>query len=176
MVAGSERGVAGRGPARWAVRAAWAVPVGLLPSSLWRVAVAFDAGHTTAERVYMLVLSCLTVGLGCLTVGLVRPWGEVFPRRLPGVGGRAVPARAVTVVARTGGVLLVLLTLYGALNAVFGFVGEGPRLIGQEREFDKPDAWVGWLYLPAAPWGFLLLAVTADYAGRTRAATPARRR
>lgn len=172
MVAGSERGAVGREPARWAVWAAWAVPIGLLPSSLWRAAVALDPGHTAAERAYMLVLSCLTVGLGCLTVGLVRPWGEVFPRWLPGAGGRTVPARTVTVIARTGGVLLVLITLYGVLNSIFGFVGEGPRVIEQEREFEKPDARVSWLYLPAASWGLLLLAVTVDYARRTGAAIP----
>ncbi|MEV5338665.1 hypothetical protein AB0K93_09280 [Streptomyces sp. NPDC052676] len=132
------------------------------------MAVAFEAGHTGGERLYMVALSCLTVGLAYLTVGLVRPWGEVFPRWMPVVGGRAVPGRVVVRVARTGAVLLVLLTLYGALNSVFGFVEEGPRIIGQEREFEKPDAWVGWLYLPAAAWGFLLLAVAGDYARRAR--------
>lgn len=109
----------------------------------------------------MVVLCCPSEGLAYLTVGLVRPWGEVFPRWMPVVGD-------VARVERTGAVLLVLLTLYGALDSLFGFVEEGPRIIGQERELERPDAWVGWLYLPAAAWGFLLLAVAGDYARRAR--------
>ncbi|MFG2328352.1 hypothetical protein ACGFMM_01875 [Streptomyces sp. NPDC048604] len=118
-------------PARWAVWAAWAAPLGVLPSSVWRVAVGFTDDHGTEEIVYMMVLSALTVGLALLTVGLVRSWGETFPRLLPLVGGRPVPARTVVRIARTGGVLLVLITLYGALNNAFGFVERGHVLIGR---------------------------------------------
>ncbi|MGW0191511.1 hypothetical protein ACWDV7_38150 [Streptomyces sp. NPDC003362] len=154
-------------PARWASWAAWAAPLGVLPSAVWRTTVAFTDGHRPVESAYMTVLSVLTVGLAFLTVGLVRSWGEVFPRWVPGLAGRPVPARTVIRVARTGGAALVLITLYGVLNSLFGFVDEAPRLIGQEKEYDEPDAWVGYLYLPAAAWGFLVLAVARDYARRT---------
>ncbi|MEU3822356.1 hypothetical protein AB0E74_22435 [Streptomyces sp. NPDC030392] len=153
-------------PARWAVWAAWAAPLGVLPSAVWRVAVGVGNGHTAVESAYMVGLSGLTVALAYLTVGLVSGWGRVLPRWLPVVGGRPVHGRAVLRVARTGGALLVLITLYGVANGVFGFVEEGPRLIAQEREYPQPPAWVAYLYLPAAAWGFLVLAVCRDYARR----------
>ncbi|GAA4085818.1 hypothetical protein [Actinomadura miaoliensis] len=156
-------------PARWAVWAAWAAPLGVLPSAVWRVGAGLGDGHSRMEAAYMLMLSCLSVGLAFLTVGLVRDWGETFPRWVPFAAGRPVPARAVTQIARVGGVLLVVITLYGGLNGIFGFVDEGPRLIEQEREYEKPEAWVTYLYLPAAAWGFLVLAVARDYARRMAA-------
>ncbi|OEJ93295.1 hypothetical protein [Streptomyces thermolilacinus] len=114
----------------------------------------------------MVGLSDLTLALAYPTVGLVSGWGETFPRWLPVASGRPVPARAVLRVARTGGALLVLITLYGAVNSVFGFVEEGARLVEQEREHPRPPVWVTWLYLPAAAWGFLVLAVCRNYARR----------
>jgi hypothetical protein len=36
-------------------------------------------------------LASVAIGGAILTVGLVRPWGEVFPRWMPVVGGRRVP-------------------------------------------------------------------------------------
>ena len=36
-------------------------------------------------------LASVAIGGAILTVGLVRPWGEVFPRWMPFVGGRRVP-------------------------------------------------------------------------------------
>ncbi|MGI5351599.1 hypothetical protein ACQEU8_25975 [Streptomyces sp. CA-250714] len=154
-------------PARWAVWAAWAAPLGVLPSAIWRAVGALGGeGHTGAESSYMLVLSVLSVGLAFLTVGLVSGWGERFPRWVPFAAARPVPARAVVRVARAGGVLLVLLTAYAVLNLVFHFVDEGPRVIEQEREYEQPEAWVGYLYLPGAAWGFLVLAVARDYARR----------
>lgn len=62
-------------PPRWAVLAAWAVPL----------------GTSLAEQVYVPSLSFVSVGLGLLTLGLVRPWGEVVPRRVPGPGSPARP-------------------------------------------------------------------------------------
>ncbi|MFJ3923449.1 hypothetical protein [Streptomyces sp. NPDC090022] len=158
-------------PARWAVRAAWAAPLGVLPSSVWRVTVAFTDGHNPTEIAYMAVLSCVTVALALLTVGLVQSWGETFPRWIPGAAGRPVPARVVTRIARAGGVLLVLITLYGALNNIFGFVERGPQLIHEDREYEQPAAWVTYLYLPAVAWGFLVLLVAGDYARRTTPST-----
>ncbi|MFG3552381.1 hypothetical protein [Streptomyces sp. NPDC047725] len=166
---------AGPAPARWATWAAFAAPLCVLPSAVWRTAVSLTGEHRPTEVAYMTVLSVLTVALAFLTVGLVRDWGRVFPRWVPGIGGRRVPARAIVRVARTGGALLVLITLYGVLNSLFGFVDEAPRLIDQEKDHDKPPAWVGYLYLPAAAWGFLVLAVVRDYARRTAGAAPASR-
>ena len=80
-------------PSRWAIRAAHLVSLVVLPSALWRVGLVlgFSMGgiehgapvHVTGwEAVYVLGLSVVTEGLALLTLGLVRPWGERFPRRL----------------------------------------------------------------------------------------------
>ncbi|WFB05685.1 hypothetical protein LRS74_00640 [Streptomyces sp. LX-29] len=160
-------------PARWAVWAAWATPLSLLPSSVWRVTVGFTDGHTAPEIVYMVALSCVMMGVAFLTVGLVRPWGEIFPRWIPGAAGCPVPARAVTRIARVGAVLIILITLYGVLNNIFGFVDDPPgNLIGDQEKYDEPPAWVNYLYLPAAAWGFLVLAVAGDYARRMAGRVP----
>ncbi|MEU8620622.1 hypothetical protein [Streptomyces sp. NPDC048623] len=82
-------------------------------------------------------------------------------------GGRPVPARAVVRIARTGGVLLVLITLHGVLNSIFGFAEQPLVLIGRDLPYPQPGAWANWLYLPATAWGFLVLAVAGDYAWRT---------
>ncbi|MCF2434810.1 hypothetical protein LV779_08895 [Streptomyces thinghirensis] len=36
----------------------------------------------------------MSEALALLTLGLVRPWGEVVPRRVPLLGGRPVPVMA----------------------------------------------------------------------------------
>ena len=46
----------------------------IAPASRWAV--------RAAHLVYVLGLSVVTEGLALLTLGLVRPWGERFPRRL----------------------------------------------------------------------------------------------
>lgn len=78
----------GRKPVpRWAVRVAHAIPLCVLPSGLWRVALVLGlAGYNTDyhwavwERPYVIGLSVVSEGLALLALGLVRPWGEVVPR------------------------------------------------------------------------------------------------
>jgi hypothetical protein len=69
---------------RWA---AYATPLCVLPSALWRIWYVFvDAnpacvgGGPAWERPYIASLSAVSVIAASLTVGLVRPWGEVCPR------------------------------------------------------------------------------------------------
>jgi hypothetical protein len=67
------------------------------------------------------------VGAG-LTVGLVRPWGEVVPRWMPLLGGRRVPVAAAVVPA-----LLVAVVVTAAGLMFVRLVASGdPRLIGGE--------------------------------------------
>ncbi|WP_435971555.1 hypothetical protein [Streptomyces sp. Qhu_M48] len=68
-----------------------------MPSGLWRIAFAFGApmgfsGEALAllhadvigwGTFSMLTLSTLAEVLAFLTLGLVRPWGRVVPRRFP---------------------------------------------------------------------------------------------
>ena len=85
---------------RWANLAAHAVPLRVLPSALWRIG-AWLAGpsgwyHVTRDLPAAAYVLCLTVaseGLALLTLGLVRPWGDVVPAWIPRLGGRRIPVR-----------------------------------------------------------------------------------
>ncbi|WP_141746805.1 hypothetical protein [Streptomyces agglomeratus] len=74
---------------RWAVLAAYAVPLVTLPSGLWRIAlvaglpVASDPVRTGWGVLYVLTLTAVSEALALLTLGLVQPWGEVVPRWIP---------------------------------------------------------------------------------------------
>lgn len=67
------------------VRISWAlgIPLGVPPSMLDANDLALRLGETG--------LGLLAVGGAVLTIGLVRPWGERFPRWVPFAGGRRVP-------------------------------------------------------------------------------------
>ncbi|MEU5540227.1 hypothetical protein [Streptomyces sp. NPDC020362] len=96
----------------WAVLAAHTVPLVTLPSGLWRIAqvaglpVAEQLGRNGREVVVAVPLTLTTEGLALLTLGLVRPWGEVAPRWLPLIGGRRVHPLAAVVPALFGAVVL----------------------------------------------------------------------
>ncbi|WP_152365887.1 hypothetical protein [Microlunatus speluncae] len=161
----------GRPPARWAVRAAHLAALTTVPSGLWRLCLAagFSLGYhpdwmahnaaTVLDRVYLVALSLVTEGLALLTLGLVRPWGEVLPSWLPLVGGRRVPPLAAAVPAGLGAVALTL--LWGANPLLFTDLFHDPL---------EPDG--GWqilmasAYLPLVLWGPLLGAVTVAYVRR----------
>ena len=147
------------GTPRWAVLAACAVPVCVLPSAVYRFGL-LPSGFASVDT-YLLILSVGSMILALLTLGLVQPWGE----RLP--GGRPIPRGVVVAAATTGAVLVALVCLYAVLNSIFGFVEQGPVLIGaDEPAHPAPAGWVIWCYVPLLAWAPLLLAVTAAY--RTR--------
>jgi hypothetical protein len=145
-------------PPRWAVLAAWAVPLCVLPSAAWRSSLVVSGDVPLhAEGWYLVLLSALSLGLALLTVGLVQPWGERFPPRL------------VTTAALTGAALLTALCLYVAVNATFHLVDRGPVLVGPEDgDRPPPDDEIGLLYLPLLLWAPLLVAVTRDFSRRHR--------
>jgi hypothetical protein len=173
-------------PPRWALLAAYAVPLCVLPSAAWRCSLLFDetvSRHT--EDWYVLTLSGGSVALALLTLGLVHPWGERVPRWVPVLGGRTIPRPVAVVPATTGALLLMALCLYALLNGVFHFVERGPVLVGP-AEGDgppppEPGPGVAALYAPLLAWGPLLLAVTVNYwrrrtgrGGAERVGDPAR--
>ncbi|THA81256.1 hypothetical protein [Streptomyces sp. A0592] len=100
---------AGRRPVpHWAVRAAHAVPLCVLPSGLWRVALVLGpAGHNEDhrwaawERPYAIGLSVVCEGLALLALGLVRPWGEAVPRCVTSCTGTGARTRSGSVAAVT---------------------------------------------------------------------------
>jgi hypothetical protein len=143
-------------PPRWAFVAAYAVPLCVAPSAIWRLTLLAEE-DMTAESWYLITLSVVSMGLALLTTGLVHRWGERAPVR-------AWP------VAVTGALLLIAITLYAILNAVFGFVERGPVLIGSDT-VQRPEPTMGILvfYLPLLLWGPLVLAVALDNRRRTRA-------
>jgi hypothetical protein len=74
---------------RWATITAYAVPLAVLPSALWRLPVVFGYSMGTledgepfqphgAEAVYIVSLSLVLEGIALLTLGLVKPGASVF--------------------------------------------------------------------------------------------------
>ncbi|MGW5779914.1 hypothetical protein [Streptomyces sp. NPDC003863] len=161
---------------RWAVVAAHAVPLVVLPSGLWRIALTFGAPVARVHdqplglAVYQLVLTAVAELLAFLTLGLVREWGEVFPRRLPLLGGRPVSARGATFAALSGAFGLVALTCWFTYVAVSGIAQYSP---GNLTESTLQRTLFLVCYLPLAAWAPLLAAVAIAY-HRRRRLTPTR--
>lgn len=171
---------------RWAVWAAYAVPLCVLPSVLWRAALLAgvfegDAAPvgSTAEKVYIVGLSAISMALALLTLGLVQSWGEVVPRWVPRFGGSRIPTLAVVTPAALGTLGLLALEAFLILESIFHFVDQGPVLIGNEEAAEPPGGMAGAFatvcYLPLQAWPLLLAAVTVAYYRRRTGGTPARR-
>lgn len=163
---------------RWTVLAAHAVPLCVLPSGLWRIFTALLSPAIRAagagQLIYIVVLSIVSESLALLSLGLVRPWGEVLPRVVPFLGGRAIPARLVVVVASTGAVALFAAYGYFFLNGVWWHIHFAPA-IGNANEGSLPSSGPSyWIflasYLPLLAWAPLLTALTIAYHRRTRQA------
>ncbi|MFD5424682.1 hypothetical protein [Streptomyces sp. NPDC127084] len=164
---------------------AYAIPLCVLPSGVWRIALVagwpdWYGGHDwlPGERSYVLSLSLVAECLALLALGLVHPWGERLPAWVPYAGGRVLPVRAVVVPASVGAVLATALAAYATLNHVFQFVAPLNNT-GEALPSSGPGAWALWAcYTPILAWGPLLgVATRAYYLRRTRgealaAATP----
>lgn len=177
-VASAVRRMHGRtveGVPRWAVIAACAASLTVLPSCIWRIALGFGApigpftGNGDDMRGdlpgwvpmwgYTVLLSVVSEALALLAVGLVSQWGEMFPRWVPFLRGRRVPTMFAVIPASVGAAVLTLATL----SSVPGY-----------DEFTGPDGGTvyleGWRlvlfvvsYGPLLFWGPLLAAVTVAY-------------
>lgn len=155
---------------RWAHLTAHAVPLAVLPSGLWRVALGLGVpvgftGSMADEFAapgwitpYVIVLTLLCEGLAFLTLGLVSPWGDRPPSWVPLVGGRTMNPRLVALAAATGGLAVTYLT-WGAARTM-----SGPDNMGDP---ESPQGVAGVVMtaccVPFLLWGPLLLLVTADY-------------
>ncbi|MEV4656433.1 hypothetical protein [Micromonospora sp. NPDC049301] len=152
-------------PPPWAVWAAYAVPLCVLPSAVWRLSFVFTDDAATPW--YMIFLSTLSMGLALLTLGLVQRWGQRLPHWVPLLGGRPIPARPVVLVALTGGSLLVAICVYLFLNSSFHFVERGWVGIGRDEPAHPAPGWeVLPYYAPLVAWGPLVIAVAANYGRR----------
>ncbi|MBM0231108.1 hypothetical protein JNW91_03980 [Micromonospora sp. STR1_7] len=150
-------------PSRWAFAAAYAVPLCVLPSAIWRL----TAAPGSSVGWYLTFLSVLSMALAILTLGLVHKWGQRLPRWL---GGRPIPPLLVTRLAIGGGLLLVAICAYFLLNQAFHFVDRGwsPTAAQDAVVHDRPGWEILRYYVPLLAWGPLLIAVALDYRRRAR--------
>ena len=154
---------------RWVVIAAHGPTFAVLPSGIWRI-LAFVVGlHMlektaaySADTVYLLALTVVSELLAYLTVGLVAPWGEVFPRWVPWLGGRSVPIGAAVVPAALGAAVLTLLWTYTLAMVAAGRTVEGGTDVGLRlHSWQHVVFWIS--YAPLLLWGPLLGAVAIHY-------------
>ncbi|MEW2356998.1 hypothetical protein [Spirillospora sp. NPDC029432] len=165
---------------RWIEWTARAVPLTVLPSGLWRLALGFGVpmgftgemadlyhGPDPVLTPYVILLSLLAEGAALLTLGLVRPWGEVFPRWMPFIGGRTVPTLAAVSVAALGAVAVM------AISMPLAGSWDDPESFGHPEAPQGIARWIMLLcYLPALAWGPLLAIVTIAYYLRRRGLLP----
>ena len=164
LVALAARSAAGDGPRRveaWVIRhrrpltllaACGPLPYALLRLTWltpWPLLGGMMAEADVATRVWGLTLSA-GAWLGViLTLGLIRPWGEVFPRWFPGVGGRPVPLAVVAV----PGFTIAALLIFAAVPMVLSASINGPSIM-----LASALVFPCWLWGPAlalAVWGYL---------------------
>jgi hypothetical protein len=152
--------------------AAHAVPVTVLPAGIWRIVlglgvplgfspVALEAdGMPGWGTAWVIFLTLLTEALALLSLGLVRPWGEVVPHWVPGLAGRRIPRAAVVLTGSVGGILLTVVWAFAVLGLV--------PITGLDR-IDHFTGGAGWralliaCYAPALLWGPILLWLTYGY-------------
>ncbi|MFI8524548.1 hypothetical protein ACIGB8_08885 [Promicromonospora sukumoe] len=156
----------------WVVRHRRAVTIvaatGPLPYALVRLSwltpwPQFGEGLDLSTRIWGLTLSS-GAWLGVfLTLGLIRPWGEVFPRWMPGLAGRRVPIAAAAV---PGGLIAATVT-FTAVPMLIMF-GEQSLAQGVWGAIIFP-CWYWGPALALAVWGYVAHRVEADRSGADRA-------
>jgi hypothetical protein len=152
---------------RWAYRLAHLIPCLTLPSGLWRLGLAAgssmgmleDSGRPAhvhgGEVWYVIGLSLFSEAVALTAFGLVRPWGEVVPRRIPLIGGRRVAPYAAVIPAVLGSLSLVAIWAFAFRNVFnkdflpFSSDGAAALMIS--------------CYAPLQLWGPLLLVLTWAY-------------
>lgn len=160
---------------KWARIAAHATVLATLPSGLWRIAMGLQIPVGFTEKglaefdipgwgvLYVFGLSLFAEALAFLTLGLVRPWGEVWPRWIPFLRGRAIPPLVAIVPAAAGAIALTLLIT----PAAFRWSEAGTTMPPGTREDSVFfDVVMAVCYAPLLLWGPLLALVTAHYAWR----------
>jgi hypothetical protein len=150
--------VAALGPVPYALaRATWLTP--------WPQFAGPADALAPEVRLWGLLLGGAAALGSVLTVGLIRPWGEVFPRWMPALAGRAVPIRTAAV---PGGIVATLVTLAAV-----------PMLVAMlSGDLTTGDKVMSVLVFPFFLWGpALALAVWGYVAHRSghRRAEPAHR-
>ncbi|GAA2270096.1 MULTISPECIES: hypothetical protein [Kitasatospora] len=174
------------GVPRWAVWAAYATSLTALPAGLWRI-LSVDLRLPLMEAPtdgrpppawfggewwYVIALSVVSETLAFLAVGLVSEWGEVWPRWIPGLGGRRVPILAAVIPAGLGATVNTLLWPYSMTMISIGRNVNGAVHTGSGVHGWQAAIFYG-AYWPLAAWGPLLGILTVHYYRRRRAAESA---
>jgi len=154
--------IAALAPIPYAItRFAWAldIPLGVDRGFIQEFSQLNPSAHVTEW-----VFGFLCVGGGLLTLGLIRPWGEVFPRWFPGIGGKNVPVLLAVIPALC---VAVPVTAAGFVFA-FAYVGVIAGLIPpdgmpQNTIHGTIGPMVFWV-----PWGVGLGAAAIAYYYRRR--------
>lgn len=164
-------------PPRWArvaTRVAVVVPLAgfTLPHWLWALGVPLGttrAAEMSRTAAFPLFVLGAVPALGALlTAGLARGWSQRFPRWVPGLAGRRVPAALASTPPLVAGLLV---GQYGALMTrcvAFGLTsacdpgGTGEAALAGQWAFTAT-------YPVFLVWGVALLAATAGYRATTRA-------
>ncbi|MFG3409425.1 hypothetical protein [Streptomyces sp. NPDC048142] len=168
------------GARRWARWVAYAVPLVVLPSGIWRLGVLFDEDkrggsiEDWAMNGYVVLLTLVSEILAFAAIGLIARWGEVFPRWVPVLRGRRVPTAAAVLPATIGATIL---TLVFTVIAIVTTVTQS-KTNGDPLPADFPSKAGGWetvyfyaCYVPLVLWGPMLGVLTYAYWRRRRSAT-----
>lgn len=160
-------------PNPWIICMAWAIPLCVLPSAIWRLLVIAEEPENWW---YFVVLSAGSVVVASLAVGLVSPWGERVPAHIPMIGGRDLSPRIVTSIAIVGAVIIMSIATIYVFNY---FTAEAARpdlqIVGDPGTDTRPvreRPQVGQItatYAPMLAWGPMLIIVAISYYRRTRA-------
>ena len=147
---------------RWAVAVAVAVPAGYcLTRWAWALGIPLGVSreglHRQAEEnpgIWLAGAMLATMGAGgaLLTVGLIRPWGEVYPRWIPYLRGRRVRPRTAIIPATAVALLVTSAGLLYLRRLVLGQI---------ELTADTWGLWVPEFFWPL--WGAALAAATLAY-------------
>lgn len=159
-------------PPRWVVRAAHVVAWSTVPSGVWRIALVLGVPVGVMEReeflagfpdhspliamAYVLLIGAVAETASYLTLGLVRPWGEVVPRWIPLLGGRPVDHRFAVLAASLGALAVTVLWWILFFGGLLTAPSQDPGMSAGEVFFVAS-------YAPLLLWGPLLAAVTWSY-------------
>ncbi|MFB9233929.1 hypothetical protein ACFFWC_00010 [Plantactinospora siamensis] len=156
---------AAAGWGRWAARVAAVIPLLYAATRFaWAAGIPLGISPAFLAEMHRTGLVWAGAGLGAfavvgaiLTTGLVRPWGEAFPRWLPGLAGRRVPISLAVVPALLVGVAVTAAGVGLLANPQFWRMG-------------------GYAHVTTLPmmlwplWGAALVAAAAAYHLRRRGA------
>ncbi len=163
---------------RWATGVAVAVPVGYAITRIgWFAGVPIGISPNFMQQLDDAQAAPIGAGLGgvallgaVLTLGLVCRWGEVWPRWVPFLRGRAIPPRLPAFLAIA--ISLPIMSA-GLMYVRKKLAGEEFGATGAEHE---PGAWVPEMFFPV--WGAALAIAALAYLQRRAAdrALPSRSR